>query len=384
MIVHLFNSSVVSGPEMLVLPALRNLEEPVTVIFLTERRLEKACKLPIRYAQGLGHTVLSVSVRGRWDTRAMAELRSVLDTLPVKVVHAHDVKASVYLLKAKQLRKGFKPALVSTHHGASYRKGLIRIYEEFYVRRILPHFDLICCVCEIDRKSIIRRGVPENKVVVHLNGTDRMPVNTAERGTKAHMIRKRWKERMPGLPEPDQAVFLGAVARLSPEKRHDRMLKALKDLSQSKGPAEKSVLLCFGLGQEEERLKAMAKQSGVSERVFWMGYSDTISQEMAGFDILLCLSDGEGIPISLLEAGWAGTPVFATAVGGIPELISTPQVGYLIQKTSSDAEVAFQLQNALSNPGELRSIGDAFQTRVVSQFSQKAWLSQLKKVYASL
>jgi len=294
------------------------------------------------------------------------------------------VKASFYLHQAKKLRPGFQAALVSTHHGVQGRKGKIRLYEEYYVRRILPHYDLVLSVCTQDRTSLIRRGVPDAKIAVHLNGADRKRIPSESRNSVSAKVRNEWKIRTPGLPDPQDAIFLGAVARLSPEKRHDRMLNVLRSARRSSEYDKKPVLLCFGIGPEEARLKNLARKWGVEDGVFWMGYSDTIGEEMAGFDALLSLSDGEGIPISLLEAGWAGTPVLSTAVGGVPDLISTPAVGYLVERQDSDERIASRLSDVLKDRVAMRRVGKAFQSRVVSEFSESMWRGRLLQEYAKL
>ena len=383
MITHIFNSSIVSGPETLVIPALNHLEKEVTLVFLVETRLWEQSQKPIEYAKSLNHKVYTVPVRSRWDAKAFLELRNVLDEIRPRIVHAHDVKASVYLYRAKLARPNFKGAIVSTHHGASYRKGKIKIYEEFYVRFVLPHFDQVLCVCENDRRSIVKRGVPEEKVHIHLNGTDRLKVDSEEKKRISYEIRARWKMLVPNLPDPDQAIFLGAVARLSPEKRHDRMLHVLQFLHASHRTL-RPVLLFFGSGPEEARLKTLAWQLGVEGHVFWMGYSPTISNEMAGFDLVLSLSDGEGIPISLLEAGWAGTPVVATSVGGIPDLISSHEYGVLVKRENQNAEIAHSVQDVLLNRNKMKEIGSAFQSRVMTNFSEKAWLNRLNEIYQNI
>ncbi len=384
MIVHVFNSSIVSGPETLVLPALLHLGVPTCVIFLVEARLGAESRCPVEYARGLGHRVETVTVRSRWDPAAFAELREILDRLRPRIAHAHDVKASLYLHQARKQAPGLRSALVSTHHGAAYRRGKIRLYEEYYVRRVLPHFDLILAVCTQDRASIVRRGVAAAKVAVHLNGTECARIAPKDRNAVAEELRKRWRKRNSRLPASSDAIYFGAVGRLSPEKRHDRMLAVLGALRRSETGSRKPVLVCFGIGAEEERLRNEARRLGVEDAVFWMGYSDTISEEMAGFDALLCLSDGEGIPISLLEAGWAGTPVFATAVGGIPDLISSPDVGYLVDKRHSDEEIASLVGDALSDPAGMQRVGEAFQARVGSEFSRTAWLGTLRAAYTRI
>jgi len=67
MIVHIFNSSVVSGPEILVLPSLLRLGEATRVIFLVETRVTGKSRCPVEYAKKLGLEVETVYVRSRWD-----------------------------------------------------------------------------------------------------------------------------------------------------------------------------------------------------------------------------------------------------------------------------------------------------------------------------
>ena len=335
MIVHVFNSSVVSGPETLVIPALKQLGGPVTIVFLTENRLGARCQAPIDYAKSFGHRVIEVPVRGRWDTHAFHELRRVLDEMgpSLRIVHAHDVKASLYVQRARASEPGFLARVVSTHHGTAARHGVNRLYEEYYVRWVLPHFDRVLCVCSNDLRSVVKRGISEAAARMHLNGVDRNLVDPNDRALVARAIRWGWKSKNRALPDPDKAIFVGAVSRLSHEKRHDRMVRVFSELKKIRDPlgenALRVVLLCFGSGVEEARIRELAASYGVEDRVFLMGYSKTISSEMAGFDLLLSMSDGEGIPISLLEAGWAGTPVFSTKVGGIPDLIASPRDGNL-------------------------------------------------------
>lgn len=384
MVVHIFNSSVVSGPETLAIPALARLGEPVSIIFLTETRMEEARNQgPIRYAQSFGHATHEVRVRGRWDPEAFRKLRGLLDQIDPKVVHAHDVKASTYLLKAARSGRPLGAMLVSTHHGAAARKGLIRLYEEFYVRMILPRFDAVLCVCESDRKSLIRRGLSPQKVHVHLNGVDRPKIPLDQRERIQSEIREHWKQACPALRDlrrSERMVLLGAVSRLSSEKRHDRMLRVLAWIRANR-PDLPVVLLCFGTGAEEARLRELARELDLESAVFWMGYSKTISQEMAGFDLLLSLSDGEGIPISLIEAGWAATPVFSTRVGGIPDLIPNEEFGALFDKRLDDAQIGGKLAEWIEDQAGLQRVGAAFQQRIERSFSEASWLQQLRGFY---
>lgn len=384
MILHVFNSSVVSGPETLAIPALKHLGEKVAIVFLKETRLGAKCDAPVQYAADLGHETHSIDVRSRWDRQAFRDLRDLYDRLGATVVHAHDVKASLFTLKAAQLRPGFKASLVSTHHGTVARKGIIRLYEEIYVRLILPKYKAVLCVCECDRESVLKRGLDPSRIHMHPNGVDRRRVASEDRAQAQKETRLQWKKINPALPDPEQANFLGVVARLSEEKRHDRMLRALKAAIATQ-PGKPPILVAFGTGAEEAKLKALTQELGLEKSVFWMGYSKTIGQELVGFDLLLCLSDGEGMPINLIEAGWSGTPVLSTRVGGIPDLIPAGnEVGFLVEKSDSDEKIGQVIASVLTDEAGREKVGKAFQKRIENQFSQRAWLDRLRSIYSKL
>src|SRR5882757_5027664 len=103
MIVHLFNSSSVSGPERLVLPALASAREQFVVVNLREERIQRLRETdPLEdYARSLGLEYHDIRVCRHWDTVAVRDLSALLERLDPDLVHAHDVKASAYLLQAR-------------------------------------------------------------------------------------------------------------------------------------------------------------------------------------------------------------------------------------------------------------------------------------------
>lgn len=380
-VIHVFNSSVVSGPETLVIPALQNLGLPVSIVFLSETRLGNRCEGPVEYAKGFGHDVHVVQVHSRFDRRAIGDLRKVFENLNATVVHAHDVKASLYSLLAVQAKSRLPVKLVSTHHGTIARKGILRLYEELYVRWALPKFQTVLAVCELDKRSLLRRGIPPRILKLHHNGIERPFVSPDNRSRQSSDMRQKWNQFPDGKEILQSDLVLGVVARLSPEKRHDRILNVFRILLSRPDLKQVSLrLVCFGMGSLESELKEMTKRLGLEKNVSWMGYSREIGQQMAGFDMLLCLSDGEGIPVNLLEAGWAGTPVFSTRVGGIPEVIDE-SVGFLVDVKQSDEEIAEKLAVAILDSRLRTQVGQSYQQKVVCEFSEQAWLSGLREIY---
>jgi hypothetical protein len=102
-VLHVFNSTIVSGPETLVMPELLALKDQgidAEVVILTESRRARESQNVVDYARGLGIKTHAVAVHSRVDRSAILELAATFDRLRPEIVHSHDVKASTYTLKA--------------------------------------------------------------------------------------------------------------------------------------------------------------------------------------------------------------------------------------------------------------------------------------------
>jgi glycosyltransferase involved in cell wall biosynthesis len=375
-ILHILNSSGIAGVESLVLPALPSLGLPVRAVFLDERRKGSAGERPLAFAAQLGVQSERIAVRSRWDRMAVGELAARIHELAPAIVHAHDVKASTYTLAAARLLPR-RPALVSTHHGVAGRPdALSRLYESFYARFVLPRYDRVLCCSRADEQNLLARGVPRDRLILQWNGVDGTRVDPAERPRAQREIRRQWNVREDGL-------VLGVVGRLSREKRHDRVLGVAQELAVL-APDLDFRVLCFGTGPLFERLLQKTADLGLEERVRWMGFRDGIGREMVGFDVLLSLSDAEGMPLNVIEAGWAATPVLATAVGGIVELLGDPPAGRLVATTDSPHAIAREIAMLLTDGERRAELGRRLQNRVLAGFTRERWIERLRAIYTPL
>ncbi|HXS99927.1 MAG TPA: glycosyltransferase [Elusimicrobiota bacterium] len=377
---HVFVSSIVSGPETLVLPNLSRLTERPRIVILRETRETTEGGVVGDYARGLGLETSEIPVRSRFDVRTIGLLRDFWTSAPPAIVHAHGPKATLHAALARRLVGPSRPLLVTTHHGvrATDRFLKTRAYEKVYEKAIMPFCDLCLTVCTSDRELLIRRGVPGERLRVHLNGVDRRAVGAAERSALQIKVRRGWA-RVCGLEELD-GFLIGVVGRLSVEKRHGRILSALSLLAE-RSPRLGFRLLCFGSGPLEKELRDLSARSAIASRVHWMGYRAGVSDELAGLDLLLSLSNAEGLPINLIEAGWAGTPVLATGVDGIRDLVEPGVSGVLVEHSADDARVAEEVERLALDPASAAAMGERLQERVRARFSGSVWLSRLLELY---
>ena len=370
MIAQIFNSSLISGPETLVLPNLKLISTPFCIIWLREERIAKEQNDKVLEYFKKFADVYVISVYKRRDLKAASKLRAKLLELNITLAHAHDVKAS-YILHLSGISDQYKR--ISTHHGVHARSlFIVFLYEQFYSRYILPKLDRALIVCSTDKPILIARGVPEEKIIIHLNGVDRPKITWEERSEIQKTIRASWNIKA----APKQKIF-GIVARLAKEKDHQLALNIFsktKDLN--------FVVLCFGLGPEEENLKELTKTLGLEEKVKWMGYRSTLGNELAGFDGLLSFSMAEGLPINMIEAGWASTPILARVVDGVVDLLPSPEYGKCFPMNASIVEMEKQFRAFFVESGEKEAKN--LLTRIEADFSGRSWAKKMDNIIESL
>ena len=119
-------------------------------------------------------------------------------------------------------------------------------------------------------------------------------------------------------------------------------------------------LLVRGDGPERSALEREAVRLGVSDRVRFLGAGtrDDVLTLFRGADAVLVTSAWENLPHTVLEALAVGTPVVATAVGGVPEVVVDGVNGLLVPPHDV-AAIAAAVERVVSEADLRRSLADA-------------------------
>ena len=128
----------------------------------------------------------------------------------------------------------------------------------------------------------------------------------------------------------DELAFL-SVGALKKAKGHDLAIQFIHRTPKAR-------LVVVGKGEEKQALRELAIQLGVDDRVTFTGTlePETLRAQYRSADALILMSAREGMPNVVLESLACGTPVLATTVGGIPELITDPCCGELVSVRSAE------------------------------------------------
>ena len=116
------------------------------------------------------------------------------------------------------------------------------------------------------------------------------------------------------------------VGRLTAEKNHINMLRAVKSL-HDKYP--NIVLHMYGDGDLFENIHTFVDENDMANYAIMHGSTDDVYSHLHDADIFILPSTTEGIPMTIIEAMGTGLPVVASNVGGIPDMIEDGETGLL-------------------------------------------------------
>ena len=150
------------------------------------------------------------------------------------------------------------------------------------------------------------------------------------------------------------APLLASVGNLVPLKGHDLCIDAVAALRATQVDAR---LLIIGSGPERAALQRRIDHHGLADAVTLIGPvpNTELATWYSAADALMLASSREGWPNVLLEAMACGTPVVATRVGGVPEIVSGDSVGRLVGDRSA-AGLTQALQSLIRSPCDRNAV----------------------------
>ncbi len=192
-------------------------------------------------------------------------------------------------------------------------------------RRILwaaRHAAAVVTVSNALRDALVDLGVDPRGITVLRNGVDLDFFRPMNRGETRRRL---------GFQGPT----LLSVGNLIESKGHHVAIESLPHLPDV-------TLVIAGDGEDAARLAALATSAGVADRVRFVGSIPQLELRdyYTASDALVLASSREGMPNVVLESLACGTPVIATAVGGIPEVLTDDTAGVLMQQRHADGLVA--------------------------------------------
>jgi glycosyltransferase involved in cell wall biosynthesis len=278
----------------------------------------------------------------------------------IDLVHAHMYRAEVIGTQAG-VAAGV-PVIVATVHSSRVRDPA----DVALLASLTPRMDRLIVPSEAIRRKVVREGRDGARFAVIPNGVD-----LSRFATPAQCTFRR------ELDLAADAPLVGVVARLEPEKGHRFLIEAWPAVVAAVPSARLAIV---GEGSIGAELRSQAASLGVRDSVIFAGRREDVSALTADLTLAVLPSLREAQGISILEAMARRVPVVATAVGGIPEVVTDGVDGVLVPPEDPDA-LAGAIVSLLTDASRRDRIGEAGYRTVADRYSIDAQVRRTQEVY---
>ena len=303
------------------------------------------------------------------DTKAFFALKKIIKKEKYDIVHCHSAKAGFLGRMAAKLA-GVKKIYYTVHSWSFYNKGEFGFMEKVFIAMekigSVGVSKIICVSGRVMADGIRKKIANHKKFLLIRNGIDFNVEN------KRDEIRASY-----GIKPKD--IVLGMTARLAYPKDPMLFLRLAKEILKI-SPNAKFVLV--GDGPIKGECQNFVKNQKLEEKVLLLGEKSPLEARelFFVFDIFVLLSNFEGMPITVLEAMFAGLPVVASIVGGIPEMIEKEKGGFLV-RNNYFGEIKEQIEYLIKNPQIRKQMGEYNLQKAKASFTLQRMVSQYENLY---
>ena len=319
------------------------------------------------------------SVSPKNDRIAYNKIQKIIQDFKPDIVHTHASKAGALGRKAAFNAK--IPQIYHTFHGHVFHSYFGSLKTNLYKnieRRLAKKSTNIIAISELQKKELseIHRICPAEKIKVIPLGFDLTPFYTNTEA-KRKEFRSKWNIK-------ENEVAIGIVGRIVPIKDHVFFIHVIERVL--KKTSKKIRVFIVGDGEERVNIQALISKKKLSyssnstpalfQFTSWMKNVDEVN---AGMDIICLTSKNEGTPVSLIEAQASGNPVVSTNVGGIENVISADETGYLSDVGDLE-QFTINLLKLIENEGIRNNMSNKGRERS-SLYSYENLISNIKSLY---
>jgi glycosyltransferase involved in cell wall biosynthesis len=303
-------------------------------------------------------------------------VRLIRDVRP-HILHTHTAKAGAIGRTAAVLTRDARPPIIlHTFHGHVLRGYFDPLRTAVYrnVERELARVTtrLVAVSPEVRDELVELDVAPAEKFSVIRLGID-LDGRIVDPAADGHELRHAF-----GVPE--DAFVVGWIGRMTGIKHLPDVLAAFSRLRQRGIDAR---LCLVGDGPDREEVEQRAHDLGIARFTLHLGYQRDIAPYYALFDALLLPSGNEGTPVVAIESLAAGTPVVATRVGGVPDVVSDGVDGFLTSIGDVE-ELAAALEKLARDPALREEMGRAGREHTLPRYRVERLVDDVDALYREL
>ncbi len=296
-------------------------------------------------------------------------LRRVIRERQIDLVHNHSSAFPVPSIVAKLLGV---PCVTHVQE-SGFRLGSLQ--NRIFLRTVPAISNHVICCADYIRKEFLKAGARPDRVTTVYNAVELRRFD----GCRERNLRQEL-----GLGG-DQPV-IGCVGRIAPRKGIDYFIQAAPLVGREITDAV--FLVVGGISEPDEgpylrRLKEMAIDSGLGDRLRFLGARRDIPEIMGTLDVLVFPSPNDIGPHVPIEAMASGTPVVSASIGGAQEEVIDSVTGLQVEPENPEAVAAGVLRLLRDRAFRLR-LGTQAATHVRRIHSQERYVEGVCEVYEKI
>ncbi len=295
---------------------------------------------------------------------AVGRLGALVNQLDPAMIHVNDIWWVPHTVRAIASRTS-NPVPIVAHVRQEIEPAKVRRYE-------LDRVESVIAISRQIEQSLIAGGVSARNVRTLYSGID---LSERRLTHDDQAIR-----RMIGLP--NGAVLLGTVANLFPRKGYEIMLRALPAIVRAV-PKAHYVIVGSDDHRYADRLKSLAHELKIADRVHLVGFQDPVQPFLASLDLYVHPALMEGFGIAVVEAMAMGKAVVATTTGGLPEVVAQGETGLLVPPGDAES-LAATVVLLLEDKVRREQMGLCGKMRAQERFSLAASVIHMEQLYGEV
>lgn len=302
------------------------------------------------------------------NIQAYRQLKELVKTEQYDIIHSNTPIGGLLgrlVGKSCKVKKSIYQA-----HGFHFYQGAPKLNWLIYypIEKWLAHYtDVLITINQEDFALAQKFKLRNNGNVYYVPGVG---MDTSQYDPKTE-IRDEKRAEM-GLSETD--IMLISMGDLVKNKNYST---AIETIAQAQNP-DLHYFIC-GKGSEEENLRRLSDNLGISSQIHFLGFRSDIKELLAASDIFLFTTKREGLSRSMMEAMASGLPCVASRIRGNTDLLDGADGGYLCEVTNA-ADYADKI-NLLASDADMRKKMGKNNLLTIQKFNLETVTDEIRKIY---
>lgn len=317
-------------------------------------------------AHQMGLEVYGIA-RNKFDPRIAVRLNRIVRRNGFQVLDAQNSQSKFWATLTSGMTGAALVSTLNSWYESEHSGGLKgRVYQGLE-RATSGRTSVFIAVSEDIRHRLLQEGEPQEKVFL-------VP-NAAPDKIESVRVDAQWLREAFGFPA--NAVVCSAVGRLEWAKGYKYLVQAI-----ALHPDDRLHCVILGSGSEQMELESLIHEHSLQSRVILAGFRspDEVFRIVKSSDVFVMPSLSEGTPISILEAAILETPIVASQVGGIPQLIKNGEHALLVEP-GDVKQLSEALAYVAGHPDKTAEMARKAKAHVAINFSRKAQVSRTETAY---